>query len=138
MLGKDVHALDPPHRPVAPVAPFVGDHQGSDHAAVALGDEIASAIRIGEHRFDAAREDVALELQLLGLSCHGELKVDNGARVIGSCLSNVHAAMKAQSRALLCLVASAAMFGAMAFMAKISSARLSGPQVAMIRFIVGL
>jgi drug/metabolite transporter (DMT)-like permease len=46
--------------------------------------------------------------------------------------------MKAQSRALLWLVASATMFGAMAFMAKLSTARLSGPQVAMIRFAVGL
>ena len=46
--------------------------------------------------------------------------------------------MKAQSRALLWLVASAVMFGAMAFTAKLASARLSGPQVAMIRFAVGL
>jgi drug/metabolite transporter (DMT)-like permease len=46
--------------------------------------------------------------------------------------------MKAQSRALLWLVASALMFGAMAFTAKLASARLSGPQVAMIRFAVGL
>jgi drug/metabolite transporter (DMT)-like permease len=46
--------------------------------------------------------------------------------------------MKAQSRALLWLVASALMFGAMAFTAKLAAARLSGPQVAMIRFAVGL
>jgi drug/metabolite transporter (DMT)-like permease len=46
--------------------------------------------------------------------------------------------MKAQSRALLWLVASALMFGAMAFTAKLATARLSGPQVAMIRFAVGL
>lgn len=36
------------------------------------------------------------------------------------------------------MVASATMFGAMAFAAKLASARLSGPQVAMIRFGVGL
>jgi drug/metabolite transporter (DMT)-like permease len=36
------------------------------------------------------------------------------------------------------MFASAAMFGAMAFAAKLASARLSGPQVAMIRFTVGL
>ena len=36
------------------------------------------------------------------------------------------------------MTASATMFGAMAFAAKIASARLSGPQVAMIRFAVGL
>ena len=36
------------------------------------------------------------------------------------------------------MVASATMFGAMAFAAKLASARLSGPQVAMIRFAVGL
>ena len=36
------------------------------------------------------------------------------------------------------MIASATMFGAMAFAAKLASARLSGPQVAMIRFAVGL
>ena len=36
------------------------------------------------------------------------------------------------------MVASATMFGAMAFAAKLASVRLSGPQVAMIRFAVGL
>ena len=36
------------------------------------------------------------------------------------------------------MVASATMFGAMAFAAKIASARLSGPEVAMVRFAVGL
>ena len=36
------------------------------------------------------------------------------------------------------MVASATMFGAMAFAAKLASARLSGPQVAMIRFFVGM
>jgi drug/metabolite transporter (DMT)-like permease len=41
-------------------------------------------------------------------------------------------------RALLLMAAAAAMFGAMAFSAKIASARLSGPQVAMIRMAIGL
>lgn len=36
------------------------------------------------------------------------------------------------------MVASAAMFGAMAFFAKLASARLSGPEVAMIRMVAGL
>lgn len=45
---------------------------------------------------------------------------------------------RATHRALLLMVASATMFGAMAFAAKLASARLSGPQVAMIRFAVGL
>ena len=36
------------------------------------------------------------------------------------------------------MVGSATMFGAMAFSAKLASARLSGPQVAMIRFAIGL
>ena len=36
------------------------------------------------------------------------------------------------------MAASAAMFGLMAFSAKLASARLSGPQVAMVRFAVGL
>lgn len=45
---------------------------------------------------------------------------------------------RATRRALLLMVASAVMFGAMAFAAKMASARLSGPQVAMIRFAIGL
>ncbi len=36
------------------------------------------------------------------------------------------------------MVAAAAMFGGMAFAAKLASARLTGPQVAMVRFAVGL
>lgn len=44
----------------------------------------------------------------------------------------------ATRRALLIMLAAATMFGFMAFAAKIAAARLSGPQVAMIRFAVGL
>lgn len=45
---------------------------------------------------------------------------------------------KATERALLLMVASAMLFGAMAFAAKLASARLTGSQVAFIRFAVGL
>lgn len=45
---------------------------------------------------------------------------------------------RAKQRALLLMVGCAVMFGAMAFTAKLASARLSGPQVAMVRFAVGL
>ncbi len=45
---------------------------------------------------------------------------------------------RATRRALLTMVASATMFGCMAFAAKIASERLSGPEVAMVRFAVGL
>lgn len=41
-------------------------------------------------------------------------------------------------RAILFMVASAVLFGAMAFFAKVASARLSGPQVALFRFAIGL
>ena len=44
----------------------------------------------------------------------------------------------ATRRALLIMVAAATMFGCMAFAAKIASERLSGPEVAMVRFAVGL
>jgi len=43
-----------------------------------------------------------------------------------------------KNRALLLMTASATFFGFMAFFAKLASARLSGPQVAMIRFAIGL
>lgn len=45
---------------------------------------------------------------------------------------------RATQRALLLMVASAVLFGAMAFAAKVASARLTGSQVAMIRFATGL
>jgi drug/metabolite transporter (DMT)-like permease len=45
---------------------------------------------------------------------------------------------KATERALLLMVGSALLFGAMAFAAKLASTRLSGSQVAMIRFATGL
>ena len=45
---------------------------------------------------------------------------------------------KATERALLLMVGSAVLFGFMAFAAKLASARMSGSQVAMIRFAMGL
>lgn len=45
---------------------------------------------------------------------------------------------RATHRALLLMTASAALFGAMAFSAKLASKRLSGPEVALVRFAVGL
>jgi drug/metabolite transporter (DMT)-like permease len=44
----------------------------------------------------------------------------------------------ATNRAILLMTASAALFGLMAFAAKVAAARLSGPQVAMIRFAIHL
>ncbi len=41
-------------------------------------------------------------------------------------------------KALLVMTLSATLFGVMAFMAKLSAARLSGPEVALVRFAVGL
>jgi drug/metabolite transporter (DMT)-like permease len=46
--------------------------------------------------------------------------------------------MTPTTRALLLMTASATFFGLMAFSAKLATARLSGPQVAVIRFAVGL
>jgi drug/metabolite transporter (DMT)-like permease len=47
-------------------------------------------------------------------------------------------ALKPTERALLLMVGSAVLFGAMAFAAKLASNRLSGAEVAMIRFAIGL
>jgi drug/metabolite transporter (DMT)-like permease len=41
-------------------------------------------------------------------------------------------------RALILMTASATMFGAMAFAAKVASARLPGPEIAMLRMAAGL
>lgn len=45
---------------------------------------------------------------------------------------------RATRRALLLMTASATLFGAMAFAAKLASARLNGSEVAFIRFLIGL
>jgi drug/metabolite transporter (DMT)-like permease len=45
---------------------------------------------------------------------------------------------RATRRALLLMTASATLFGAMAFAAKLASARLNGAEVALIRFLIGL
>ena len=57
------------------------------------------------------------------------------AETIAKTIARDHHATR---RALLIMAASATMFGCMAFAAKIASARLSGPEVAMVRFAVGL
>jgi len=49
----------------------------------------------------------------------------------------IEAATSSRHRAVLMLAASATLFGLMAFSAKLSSARLSGAQIAMVRFTIG-
>lgn len=50
----------------------------------------------------------------------------------------IHHDARATRRALVMMTAAATLFGGMAFAAKIASARLSGSEVAMLRFMVGL
>lgn len=57
--------------------------------------------------------------------------------LLSGCVTIPHDA-RATRRALLLMVASALLFGAMAFAAKLASSRLSGAQVAMLRFATGL
>lgn len=59
-------------------------------------------------------------------------------RVPGETIAPSSRDERATQRALLLMAASAATFGAMAFAAKLASARLGGPQVAMVRFAIGL
>ena len=56
----------------------------------------------------------------------------------GVTITNAPQDVRATKRAVLLMFASAVLFGAMAFAAKLSSAGLSGAQVAMIRFMTGL
>src|SRR5688500_11357028 len=53
-FGDDVHALNPPDHAVAPVAPFVGDHQRADDPFVAFGDVVAAEAGVGENCVHAA------------------------------------------------------------------------------------
>ncbi len=53
-------------------------------------------------------------------------------------IAKAHHDVRATRRALLLMVGSACLFGAMAFAAKLASSRISGSQVAMLRFATGL
>src|SRR5262245_64628673 len=48
VVGPDVHALDPPEPAVAPVTPFICDHQLADHFTFRLREEIEPPGRIVE------------------------------------------------------------------------------------------
>lgn len=126
---------------------------------VHFGDEVTAAGGVAKDGLDTARADRAVESDPFGLAGHRDLEVDNGIAIADECVSvlsvrGLHATLPAvlptetitdaardrgaRHRALLLMAASATMFGAMAFSAKLASARLSGPQVAMLRFTVGV
>ena len=95
--------------------------------------------------YQLADAHVAIESEILGLFGHRDLEVDDASRVARLRVAISHAIFesiardhRATRRALLLMVAAATMFGCMAFAAKVASARLSGPEVAMVRFAIGL
>src|SRR5262249_7113205 len=48
-VGSHVHALKPPDPAVAPVAPFVRNHQLADHGTLVIGDEVSTPIDVSQH-----------------------------------------------------------------------------------------
>ena len=65
-----VHRLNPPHRPVAPVAPLIGDEQLADDAALVFGHPELSGHTPVEHRLHTGAQRGQVQLQLLGLERH--------------------------------------------------------------------
>jgi hypothetical protein len=69
-LVGHVHRLNPPHRPVPPVAPFVGDEQLAHDAALVFGHPELPGHAPVEHRLHAGAQGGEVELQLFGFERH--------------------------------------------------------------------
>ena len=68
MLGLDIDTLNPPDHAVAPVAPFVGDHQAGDNLSIKFSDKVEASLGMGQHSFDARGEDLCGEFAVFGFA----------------------------------------------------------------------
>jgi len=70
LLWRHVHALNPPPPGVAPVAPFVGNHQATCALVIAFRDSIEAACAIGQHRVNARLQSFARQFELFRFQRH--------------------------------------------------------------------
>src|SRR5690606_7926536 len=81
-------ALYPPEHPVAPVAPFISDHELPDDLAVYLGHPVPTPARILEHRPDARVDQLRRKRASFGLHRHLHIELDDRSRVGGTRVAN--------------------------------------------------
>ena len=85
--GPHVHGLDPEKGPVSPVAPFVGDHELTDHVRGGLAlrgfgrDQVEALRRVLEHGRYARLEASKVEGFAFGLLRHRGVSVDEGGEM---------------------------------------------------------
>ena len=72
----DVDRLNPPKDAVAPIRPFVSNHEATSHFATAFGDDIEAIGRLSEQAFDTGRDGAQIQYLLLGF--HSHLTVELG------------------------------------------------------------
>ena len=83
-VGMHIHALQPPDVAIPPVGPFVGVHQLPDHPAIQLGQQVPSALGIGEQGLHPGNQVLAIELLALRFESQLAVVIDNHFPVGGS------------------------------------------------------
>jgi hypothetical protein len=86
-VRPDVHALDPPQIAVAPIAPFVSNHQLAGQRAVNLRDEINALGGIIQQRRNAGLNASGIQPQTFRFNRQAQIKIGDDSRVGRSCLS---------------------------------------------------
>ncbi len=89
LLWRHVHALNPPPPGVAPVAPFVGDHQAARALFFTLRDAIEAACAIGQYRAYARVQPCALQFELLRFERHLQIAANEKIEIVEGSRSGV-------------------------------------------------
>lgn len=82
LLWRHVHALNPPPPGVAPVAPFVGNHQATCALVIAFRDSIEAACAIGQHRVNARLQSFARQFELFRFQRHLLVAVNEKVEIV--------------------------------------------------------
>ena len=88
-VREDVHGLNPPDHPVAPVAPLEGDERLTDGATIVLGDPVAAGRLFAQEGSDAGAQHFEIECQVFGLAGECEVARDDEVQVVDSGRSDV-------------------------------------------------
>src|SRR5581483_8008810 len=87
----DVDRLDPPHHPVAPVAPLVGDQRLPDRPSVAFGDPVASRGAVVEQRDGPLAQHGGIEPDVFGFVGERQIRLHDEGQVRGGGRTNAQA-----------------------------------------------
>jgi hypothetical protein len=87
-IGAHIDALQPPKIAVAPIAPFVGNHQLSDHRAARLGHEISAFGRVAQQRIHTGLDHCRVQGEVLGLFGQFDIESCQNVRISGNSFSD--------------------------------------------------